>query len=184
MLSFVFHSIGKPWICTQNVDLVKSNSWHESSGAQGLRTRWAPLMVHGLWLKASCRSTSCPNEKRNIFSSILLTWIGWEVFQAFSAISCTTNCRKYLDEMIFPINESWRDKVGFVTGVSEIWLSAKLQLSVRLRLSVLLIRENRGLIMVRCSMKEYDDGKGKGLSERIKGMTPQGCRKKLHQVFW
>lgn len=47
-----------------------------------------------------------------------------------------------------------------------------------------MVRENRGLIMVRCSMKEYDDGKGKGLSERIKGMTPQGCGKKLHQVFW
>ena len=118
--------MGRPWTCTQKVEEEKSNSYHVSSGDQVLRTKWALLIVHGLLLKASWRSTSWPKVNTKILRSTLWTWIGDDGFQAFSTISLTTTLMKFLVKSILPTSERLQTLVGMVGVVREMRLSAQL----------------------------------------------------------
>ena len=62
--------------------------------------------------------------------SILVTWMGWDGFQAFSTISFTTKGMKLLGDIIFLMRESSLWFCWLILGRSGSWLSAQLQDSV------------------------------------------------------
>ena len=104
---------------------MKSTSSHASSSLHSFRIRWAPLMVHGLLLKAESLSSSYSKTNVNKFLPTGVTFRTLFGFQAFVTISWTVLPLKPLVNSIFPMRLKPRVGLVWLVGSSNL-LSAQL----------------------------------------------------------